>query len=113
MAVYQYLGSVSSFPTEQIVERVVQWAIHLNYGIRQKPPARSWLSISVKVSGEDFAPDCQKLLALTANSQEAHARWLQFQVNEAALYHALVNQCQRAISQRTETSSGSSGISDF
>ena len=105
--VSHYLEKDSDSPDGGIIERMKEHAIHLNYGMRPASKEtdtgkRRWIQFDFSSSREpNFLPDCQRILVLVSPAQNLQRRWQQFMTGEPALYNALINQSQRAISRRT------------
>jgi hypothetical protein len=96
----------SKNPANDLFERAQQWAVHQGF-------ARAVQKKGLVFTKTEIEYDCAKIGALINEAQAIQPGWQQFKAQEAALYAALVKECQGAISARTERDDYDNDYSSF
>lgn len=93
-------------PTQVMLDRAVEWAIHLGYGSLANKRGM------FKPSELNFEQNCQLINSLEAAARAFQTEWQQFQTQDAALYKEIIKDCQDAIGKRKEVELNDSSYSD-
>lgn len=101
----RWFGTDSKSPQWDVLQVAVREAVDLGYIVRTETDKGRGAITGFFLGKTEirFEPRCEKISTLEEQFDDFASRWHTFQKSGADLYGALVDQCKRAISSRTES----------